>query len=124
MVPLSAIRAFRAVETALAVNHQGQLPSVTLSFNLAPGVSLGEATTSSKGRERDRVAGTIHASFQGTAAAFQDSLANRAGSDHYRAGDGLHRLGILYESYIHPITILSTLPSAGVGALLALLITA
>ncbi len=124
MVPLAAIARFRPSNTALAVNHQGQFPAVTLSFNLASGVSLGEATQLIDAAEREiGVPGTLHASFQGTAAAFQQSLNNEPVLILTALLTVYIVLGILYESYIHPITILSTLPSAGVGALLALLIT-
>ena len=124
MVPLSAFAHFETVETSLAVAHQGQWPSVTLSFNLAPGVSLGDATTIIENAENSiRMPGTIHASFQGTAAAFRDSLANEPVLIVTALATVYIVLGILYESYIHPITILSTIPSAGVGALLALLLT-
>ena len=106
------------------MNHQGQWPSVTLSFNLAPGVSLGDATTLIDNAENSiGLPGTIHASFQGTAAAFQDSLANQPVLIITALVTVYIVLGILYESFIHPITILSTIPSAGVGALLALLMT-
>ena len=123
-VPLASVQPFRDSPTrALAVNHQGQFPVVTLSFNLAPGVSLGEATQGDSA-ERSRTFSlppSIHASFQGTAAAFQNSLS----SEPYLILAAIVTvyivLGVLYESYIHPITILSTLPSAGVGAILALL---
>jgi multidrug efflux pump len=124
MVPLSAFTHFGPSNTALAVNHQGQYPSVTLSFNLAPGVSLGQATEMIDNAERSiAFPGTIHASFQGTAAAFQDSLSSQPLLILAALVTVYIVLGVLYESYIHPITILSTLPSAGVGALLALLIT-
>ncbi len=124
MVPLSAFTHFGPSNTALAVNHQGQYPSVTLSFNLAPGVSLGQATEVIDAAERSiNFPGTIHASFQGTAAAFQDSLASQPLLILAALVTVYIVLGVLYESYIHPITILSTLPSAGVGALLALLIS-
>ena len=123
-VPLSAFTHYEPSNTPLAVNHQGQFPSVTLSFNLAPGVSLGEATQVIERASHDiNVPSTIHASFQGTAAAFQDSLANEPILILAALLTVYIVLGILYESYIHPITILSTLPSAGVGALLALRIT-
>jgi multidrug efflux pump subunit AcrB len=106
------------------VNHQGQFPSVTLSFNLAPGVSLGQATESIQAVEREiGMPTSVHASFQGTAAAFQDSLSSEPILILAALLAVYIVLGILYESYIHPITILSTLPSAGVGALLALLLT-
>src|SRR6202011_5153248 len=123
-VPLSAFTHFEQKTTALAVNHQGQFPVVTLSFNLAPGVSLGEATQAMQQAEQEiHLPPSIHTSFQGTAAAFQNSLS----SEPYLILAAIVTvyivLGVLYESYIHPLTILSTLPSAGVGAILALLLT-
>ncbi|PYM39772.1 MAG: multidrug transporter subunit MdtC [Candidatus Rokuibacteriota bacterium] len=122
-VPLSAFTRFEPRPTALAVNHQGQFPAVTLSFNLAPGVALGDAVSAVETATRQLgLPEGIRGSFQGTAQAFQASLAN----EPLLIGAALVAvyivLGVLYESYIHPITILSTLPSAGVGALLALLI--
>jgi multidrug efflux pump subunit AcrB len=124
MTPLSAFSHFGPSNTALAVNHQGQFPSVTLSFNLAPNVSLGQATLAIDSAERSiGFPGTVHASFQGTAAAFQDSVASEPVLILTALLAVYIVLGILYESYIHPITILSTIPSAGVGALLALLLT-
>jgi hydrophobe/amphiphile efflux-1 (HAE1) family protein len=123
-VPLAALAHFGPSNTALAVNHQGQYPSVTLSFNLAPGVSLGDATKVIEDAERSMgFPATIHASFQGTAAAFQDSLASEPLLILLALLTVYIVLGILYESYAHPFTILSTVPSAGVGALLALLIS-
>ncbi|HUJ94158.1 MAG TPA: multidrug efflux RND transporter permease subunit [Terriglobales bacterium] len=123
-VPLSSFARFGPSNTALQVNHQGQYPSVTISFNLAPGVALGEATAVIEQAERAiGFPSTINASFQGTAAAFQDSLSSEPILILAALLTVYIVLGILYESYIHPITILSTLPSAGVGALLALLIT-
>jgi multidrug efflux pump len=123
-VPLSSFAHFGQSNTALAVNHQGQFPSITLSFNLAPGVSLGEATRIVQNAEREiGLPGSIHPSFQGTAAAFQDSLKSEPLLILAALATVYIVLGMLYESYIHPITILSTLPSAGVGAILALLIT-
>jgi len=123
-VPLSAFTHFEPSNTPLAVNHQGQLPSVTISFNLAPGVSLGQATDAIETAERSiGFPPTIQASFQGTAAAFQDSRSNMAVLIITALGAVYIVLGMLYESYIHPITILSTIPSAGLGALLALLLT-
>ncbi|HKI26317.1 MAG TPA: efflux RND transporter permease subunit [Candidatus Sulfotelmatobacter sp.] len=123
-VPLSAFTHFEPSNTPLAVNHQGQLPSVTISFNLAPGVSLGEATDAiEKAEQSIGFPPTVQASFQGTAAAFQDSKSNMLILIIAAVGAVYIVLGMLYESYIHPITILSTIPSAGVGALLALLIT-
>jgi multidrug efflux pump len=124
MVPLSTFAHFGPSNTSLAVNHQGQWPAVTISFNLAPGVSLGQATEAIENVERSiRFPETIHASFQGTAAAFQDSLANQPVLIVTALLAVYITLGVLYESFIHPITILSTIPSAGVGALLALDIT-
>jgi multidrug efflux pump len=123
-VPLAAFTHFEPSNTPLAVNHQGQVPSVTISFNLAPGVSLGQATDAIEKAERTiGFPPTIQASFQGTAAAFQDSRSNMLILILTAVGAVYIVLGMLYESYIHPITILSTIPSAGVGALLALLLT-
>ena len=124
MVPLSAFAHFEQQRTSLAVNHQGQYPAVTLTFNLAPNVALGDAVTAlQKAQGEMGMPSTIHATFQGTAQAFQDSLRN----EPYLILAALVAvyivLGILYESLIHPLTILSTLPPAGVGAILALLIT-
>jgi multidrug efflux pump len=123
-VPLSAFTHLSSTNALLAINHQGQFPVVTISFNLAPHVSLGEATKAINQAEREiNLPASIHTSFQGTAAAFQNSLA----SEPYLILAALVTvyivLGVLYESYIHPITILSTLPSAGVGAILALILT-
>jgi len=121
MVPLSAFTHFGPSNTSLAVSHQGQWPAVTISFNLAPGVSLGQATQLIENASRSiRFPATIHGTFQGTAAAFQDSLKNEPILILTALLAVYIVLGILYESYIHPITILSTIPSAGVGALLAL----
>jgi multidrug efflux pump len=123
-VPLAAFTHFEPSNTPLAVNHQGQLPSVTISFNLAPGVSLGQATDAiDKAEHSIGFPPTIQASFQGTAAAFQDSKSNMLVLIVAALGAVYIVLGMLYESYIHPITILSTIPSAGLGALLALLLT-
>jgi multidrug efflux pump len=123
-VPLAAFTHYEPSNTPLAVNHQGQVPSVTISFNLAPGVSLGEATQAIDDAERTiGFPPTVAASFQGTAAAFQDSLSSEPVLILTALVTVYIVLGMLYESYIHPITILSTLPSAGVGALLALLLT-
>ena len=123
-VPLSTFSHFEISSAALTINHQGQFPVVTISFNLAPGESLGNATKVIAQAEADLGMPTsIHSSFQGTAAAFQNSLA----SEPYLILAALVTvyivLGVLYESYIHPVTILSTLPSAGVGAILALMVT-
>jgi multidrug efflux pump len=123
-VPLSAFSHFETKNTALAINHQGQFPVVTLSFNLAPGSSLGDATKAINQAERDiGLPASVHSSFQGTAAAFQNSLASEPWLIVAAIVTVYIVLGVLYESYIHPITILSTLPSAGVGAILALLLT-
>ena len=123
-VPLAAFTHFGPSNTPLAVNHQSQYPSVTLSFNLAPGVSLGQATVAIENAERSiGFPASINASFQGTAAAFQQSLSSEPLLILAALVTVYIVLGVLYESYIHPITILSTLPSAGVGAILALLIT-
>jgi multidrug efflux pump len=124
MVPLSAFTQFRSVTAPLAVNHSGVFPSVTVSFNLAPRVALGDAVTLIN--DAERAAGmptTITGSYSGTAQAFNASLSNEPLLIAAAVAAVYVVLGILYESYIHPITILSTLPSAGVGALLALLIT-
>ncbi|MGH8014384.1 MAG: multidrug efflux RND transporter permease subunit [Candidatus Binataceae bacterium] len=123
MVPLSAVAHFGASTTPLAVNHQGQFPAITMSFNLAPGVALGDAVNVINAAElKIGLPGDIHGSFQGTAQAFQASLANEPMLITAALLAVYIVLGILYESYIHPVTILSTLPSAGVGALLALLL--
>ena len=123
-VPLATFAHFGPANTPLQVNHQGQYPSVTLSFNLAPGVSLGQATAVIENAERSiGFPSSISASFQGTAAAFQDSLSSEPLLILAALVTVYVVLGVLYESYIHPITILSTLPSAGVGAILALLLT-
>jgi len=122
-VPLSAFAHFGPANTSLTVNHQGQFPAVTISFNLAPGGDLGTATRAiSKAETEMRIPATIHGSFQGTAAAFQDSLSSEPILILAALVAVYIVLGMLYESYIHPITILSTLPSAGTGALLALLL--
>jgi multidrug efflux pump len=123
-VPLSAIAHYQLDNTALAVNHQGQFPAVTLSFNLAPGIALGDAVQVIDAAEREiGMPASVQGSFQGTAQAFQASLANEPILILAALVTVYLVLGMLYESYIHPLTILSTLPSAGVGALLALLLT-
>jgi len=123
-VPLSAFTHVETNETALAINHQGQFPAVTLSFNLAPGASIGDAVKAvNKTVKAMNPPGSVNSSFQGTAASFEASLANEPLLILAALITVYIVLGVLYESYIHPITILSTLPSAGVGALLALLIT-
>jgi multidrug efflux pump len=122
-VPLSVISHFAPSTTPLAVNHQGFFPAVTLSFNLAPGLSLGDAVTTIQAAERQmNMPASIRASFQGTAQAFQASLATQPILILAALVAVYIVLGVLYESLIHPITILSTLPSAGVGAMLALLL--
>jgi hydrophobe/amphiphile efflux-1 (HAE1) family protein len=123
-VPLASFAHFGPSNTPLAVSHQGQYPAVTLSFNLAPNVSLGQATDAINNAQRAiNFPPTINASFQGTAAAFQTSLASEPLLILAALVTVYLVLGMLYESYIHPITILSTLPSAGVGAILALMLT-
>jgi len=123
-VPLSAFSKFAPTTAPLAVTHQGLFPAVTLSFNLQPGVALGDAVEAiNAAAAKVGLPPTIHTGFAGTAQAYQDSL----GSEPLLIATALAAvyivLGMLYESYIHPITILSTLPSAGVGALLALMLT-
>jgi multidrug efflux pump len=123
-VPLSAFSHIDQTNASLSINHQGQFPVVTLSFNLAPGISLGEATKAIDAAEQEiQMPASIHTSFQGTAAAFRDSLSSEPLLILAAIVTVYIVLGVLYESYIHPITILSTLPSAGVGALVALLLT-
>jgi hydrophobe/amphiphile efflux-1 (HAE1) family protein len=123
LAPLSAFSRFERKATSLAVTHQSQFPSVTVSFNLPPGKSLGEAVkTVGETTRQMGLPGSIRGSFSGTAQAFQASLANQPLLILAALVTVYIVLGILYESYIHPVTILSTLPSAGVGALLALLI--
>ncbi|HET8891230.1 MAG TPA: multidrug efflux RND transporter permease subunit [Candidatus Angelobacter sp.] len=123
-VPLSTFSHFERASTPLAINHQGQFPVVTISFNLAPGESLGKATRAIAQAEQEMgMPVSIHPSFQGTAAAFQNSLASEPWLILAALITVYIVLGVLYESYIHPVTILSTLPSAGVGAILAMIIT-
>ncbi len=121
LIPLSAFAHFEPASSALTVNHQGIFPAITISFNLEPGASLGPSV--------EKIAAvqlalgmppTVHGTFQGTAQAFQDSLSSEPLLILSALAAVYIVLGILYESYIHPITILSTLPSAGVGALLAI----
>jgi multidrug efflux pump len=122
-VPLSAFAHFEERTAPLTVNHQGQFPVVTISFNLAPGASLGDATTAiDQAQQSIGMPLSIQAAFQGTAASFQASLSNEPLLILAAIITVYIVLGVLYESYIHPITILSTLPSAGVGAILALII--
>jgi multidrug efflux pump len=123
-IPLAAFTKFSTATTALAVNHSGVFPSITISFNLAPGIALGDAVDAiSEVSQKAGVPTTITTTFTGTAQAFQTSLASEPMLIAAALTAVYIVLGILYESLIHPITILSTLPSAGVGALLALLIT-
>ncbi|HYA40160.1 MAG TPA: multidrug efflux RND transporter permease subunit [Syntrophobacteraceae bacterium] len=121
-VPLSTFARFERRPTSLSVNHQGQFPSVTVSFNLAPGVALGDAVKEIEATTREiGLPASIQGRFMGTAQAFQASLASEPLLILAALVTVYIVLGVLYESYIHPITILSTLPSAGVGAVLALL---
>jgi multidrug efflux pump subunit AcrB len=122
-VPLSAVARVSESRTALSVNHQGQFPAVTISFNLAPDAALGQAVTAIERAMRQiGLPASAHGSFQGTAQAFQQSLASEPFLVVFALIAVYIVLGVLYESYVHPITILSTLPSAGLGALLALLL--
>jgi hydrophobe/amphiphile efflux-1 (HAE1) family protein len=122
-VPLSAFTKFRPSNTSLSVNHASQFPAITISFNLAAGVALGDAVEAiEKATAKLRMPEDIHGTFLGTAQAFQASLANEPILILAALISVYIVLGVLYESYIHPVTILSTLPSAGVGALVALLI--
>jgi multidrug efflux pump len=121
LVPLSAFAHYEPSNTALSVNHQGIFPAITLSFNLAPGASLGPAVQHIEAATREiGVPATVHATFQGTAQAFQDSRASQLFLVITALVAVYIVLGILYESFIHPITILSTIPSAGIGAILAI----
>ena len=122
-VPLSAFTHFESGDAPLAVNHQGQFPSVTISFNLAPGSALGDATEAIEKVQREiGMPLSVQASFQGTAQSFKSSLSNEPLLILAAIVTVYIVLGVLYESYIHPVTILSTLPSAGVGAILALIL--
>jgi len=123
-VPLSAITKYESITAPLSVNHQSLSPSVTISFNLMPGIALGDAADAiTESAAKIGLPATIRTGFAGTAQAYQDSL----GSEPLLIAAALISvylvLGILYESYVHPVTIISTLPSAGVGALLALMLT-
>ena len=123
-VPLSAFTHYAPSNTALSVNHQGQFPSVTISFNLPVGTSLSEAVPVIEQAQRDiGMPLTLHGSFAGTAQAYQDALASEPILIAAAVITVYIVLGVLYESLIHPLTILSTIPSAGVGALLALMVT-
>jgi multidrug efflux pump len=122
-VPMSTFTRMEMISAPITVNHQGQFPVVTLSFNLAPNTSLGEAVDDvNKVKAELNMPMSIQTAFQGTASAFINSLANEWVLILAALVTVYIVLGVLYESYIHPLTILSTLPSAGVGALLALLI--
>jgi multidrug efflux pump len=123
LIPLSAVASYVMSNTPLQVNHQGIFPSITLSFNLAVGSSLGTAVNDVIAAQRQvGLPANVHATFQGTAQAFQQSLSSELFLVLTAIGAVYIVLGILYESYVHPITILSTIPSAAIGALLALLI--
>jgi multidrug efflux pump len=123
-IPLSAVAHVESTTAPLSITHQGQFPVVTFSFNLAPGASLGEAVTAVDRLAKDMsLPASVQTGFQGTAQAFQAALANEPLLILAAIITVYLVLGVLYESYIHPITILSTLPSAGVGALLALIVT-
>jgi len=123
VVPLAAVTRFVPSVGPLQVNHQGQQPSVTISFNLAPGYSLGQAVTAIQDLEREeRLPASITTGFQGTAQVFQDSLRGQGILILAAIFAAYVVLGILYESFIHPITIISGLPSAGIGAILTLLL--
>ena len=122
-VPLSAFTHLERTTEPLSIDHQGQFPAVTISFNLAPHASLGDALSSINKVEKDlNMPASVQAGFQGTAAAFEDSLSNEGLLIIAALVAVYIVLGVLYESFIHPVTILSTLPSAGVGALLALML--
>jgi multidrug efflux pump len=122
-VPLSAFSHFEKTTEALSINHQGQFPAITVSFNLAPNAALGEAITAVDKVQKDmQMPPSLQAGFQGTAASFTNSLANEPLLILAALVTVYIVLGVLYESFIHPITILSTLPSAGVGAFLALIL--
>ncbi|HEY6721024.1 MAG TPA: efflux RND transporter permease subunit, partial [Burkholderiales bacterium] len=123
-VPLSSIATVEERAAPLVVNHIGQFPATTISFNLAPGASLGDAVKAIRAAEQDiGVPLSVQTSFQGAALAFQGSLNNTLLLILAAIVTMYIVLGVLYESYIHPVTILSTLPSAGVGALLALMVS-
>jgi multidrug efflux pump len=122
-VPLSTFAHFETTNAPLSINHQGQFPCVTISFNLAPGASLGEATEAIENAQKElNMPASVQTAFQGTAASFQASLSNEPLLILAALVTVYIVLGVLYESYVHPITILSTLPSAGVGAILALML--
>jgi multidrug efflux pump len=121
-VPLSVVAKLHQETAPLQVDHLGQFPAATISFNLAPGASLGDAVTAIKGAQQDMgIPRSLMSTFQGAALAFQSSLANELFLILAALVTVYIVLGVLYESFIHPVTILSTLPSAGIGALLALM---
>ncbi|MDP9150927.1 MAG: efflux RND transporter permease subunit [Myxococcota bacterium] len=123
-VPLRAVATTAVRVAPLTVNHHGQFPAITISFNLAPGIALGQAVSAIERAALDlHVPTSLHADFQGTAQAFKASFANEPVLVAAALATVYIVLGVLYESYVHPITILSTLPSAGIGALLALLLS-
>jgi multidrug efflux pump len=123
-VPLSNLAHWQQTRAQLAIGHQGQFPATVISFNVAPGKALGDAVAATQRVERAiKLPASINGTFQGTAAAFQASLVNEPILILAALITVYIVLGVLYESYVHPITIISTLPSAGVGAILALLIT-
>src|SRR5262249_6538139 len=122
-VPLASVAKVIEQPASLSINHIGQFPAATISFNLAPGVALGEAVRAIEDAQREiGVPPSVRTGFQGAALAFRASLSNTLWLILAAIVTMYIVLGVLYESYIHPVTILSTLPSAGVGALLALLI--
>ena len=124
VIPLSSFAHYEPSNTSLSVNHQGLYPSITISFNIAPGIALSTAVAEIEAAQRElRVPPSVHGGFQGTAQAFKESVSNYLILLITALGAVYIVLGILYESYIHPITILSTIPSAGIGALLALRLT-
>ncbi len=123
VIPLSAFAHYEPTNTSLSVNHQGLVPSITLSFNLAPSLPLGDAVKKiQEAQTQIHMPPTVHGGFQGTAAAFQDSQSSILVLIITALAAVYIILGILYESFIHPVTILSTLPSAGVGALLTMML--
>ena len=122
-MPLSAFSHFETTTEPLSINHQGQFPAITISFNLAPNAALGNAITAVDKLQKDmKMPPSLQASFQGTAASFTNSLSNEPLLILAALVTVYIVLGVLYESFVHPITILSTLPSAGVGAFLALIL--
>ena len=123
-VPLQALTKVTTTNAPLTINHQAQFPAATLSFNLSPGTSLGEAVQAvDRATQQIGLPPAFRSGFQGTALAFQASLANEGWLILAAIVTVYIVLGVLYESFIHPLTILSTLPSAGVGAILALIVT-